>query len=268
MKKSYPLGIKHRFRVLLSYNGLKYYGWQKQKDLPTVQGSIEGALRQIFQTEISVTGAGRTDVGAHALGQTAHFDLSVLPRFCLQKALNSLLVPKDICVRQVWKAPHHFHALRSSQGKCYMYFLLNRQSPCVFRKGQILWYPYRMNVNLLQAMSRAIQGRHDFKSFQNSGTFVKTTVRTVTFARWQEWKKQIWAFQIQADGFLKQMIRNLVGTQLALLREKEPVKKWNEILQAKDRKAACETAPALGLYLYKVYYPPELDKECQKFYVD
>ena len=260
--------VKHRFRILLSYKGLKYYGWQKQKDLPTVQGRIEWALKQIFQKEIPITGAGRTDIGAHALGQTAHFDLSFLPRFCLQKALNFFLVPEDICVRQVWRAPHHFHALRSATGKHYVYFILNRRSPCVFRKGQILWYPYRMDVNLLQTMSEAIQGRHDFKSFQNSGTPVKSTVRTVTSAHWQKLKKQVWAFQIQGEGFLKQMIRNLVGTQLALLREKEPIKKWHEILQAKDRKAACATAPALGLYLYKVSYPPKLDKECQKFYAD
>ncbi|MDE0118943.1 MAG: tRNA pseudouridine(38-40) synthase TruA [Bdellovibrionales bacterium] len=258
--------IKQRFRILISYKGLKYYGWQRQTNLPTIQGTMEAALKKIFQKDIPVIGAGRTDTGAHALGQTAHFDLSVLPKFCLQKALNSFLLPKDICVRQVWKAPSHFHALHSAIGKHYMYFILNRPFLCVFRRGQIYWHPYQMDINLLQKISQTISGRHDFKSFQNAGTSVKSTIRTITSAHWKREKKQVWIFEIQGKGFLKQMIRNIVGTQLALLKEKEPLKKWNDIFHSKDRKTASTTAPALGLYLYKVSYPPELDKECQKFY--
>lgn len=213
---------------------------------------------------MNIIGAGRTDIGAHAFGQNAHFDLPFFPRLHLQKALNAFLIPKNICIRQVWKAPDDFHSLRSATGKHYIYFILNRKSPSVFRKGQIYWYPYHLKMDLLKAMSRKIQGRHDFKSFQNSGTPVKNTTRTITSAYWQQLKSSILAFHIQGEGFLKQMIRNLIGTQLALLREKEPLKKWDEILLAKDRKAACATAPASGLYLYRVSYPPELDRKCQK----
>lgn len=119
-------------------------------------------------------------------------------------------------------------------------------------------------MDLLQTMSQRIQGRHDFKSFQNSGTSVKSTIRTITSAYWQQLENSILAFHIQGEGFLKQMIRNLIGTQLALLKEKDPLKKWDEILLAKDRKAAHATAPASGLYLYRVSYPSELDKKCQK----
>ena len=255
---------KNRFRLLISYNGLKYYGWQKQKNLPTVQNRIETALKRIFQEEIHITGAGRTDTGAHALGQTAHFDILFSPNLCLQKALNAFLIPEDICIRQVWKAPNHFHALRSATGKHYIYLILNRDWSSVFKKGQIHWHPYPIEIDKLQAMSRRIQGRHNFKSFQSSGTPVKSTVRTITSARWQKINKHTLAFQIQGEGFLKQMIRNLVGTQLTLLREKEPLKKLDEIFAAKDRKAASSTAPASGLYLYKVSYPPELDKKCLK----
>ena len=255
---------KHRFRLLINYNGFKYHGWQRQKNHPTIQGRIEEALKHIFQTKIPVIGAGRTDTGAHAWGQTAHFDLSFIPRLHLQKALNAYLVPEGICIRQVWKAPNDFHALHSATGKYYIYLILNRPLPCVFRKGQIYWYPYPVEIAPLQAMSQRIQGQHDFKSFQNSGTPVKNTVRTITFARWQKARKHTLAFHIQGEGFLKQMIRNLLGTQLALLREKEPLKKWDQVLLAKNRAAACATAPASGLYLYKVSYPPELDRKCQK----
>ena len=258
--------VKQRFRILISYKGLKYYGWQRQKNLATIQGTIEAALKQIFQKDIPVVGAGRTDTGAHAFGQTAHFDLYLLPRFCLKKALNSFLLPKNICIKQVWTAPSHFHALHSATGKHYKYFILNRPTSCVFRRGQIHWYPYQMNIKLLQKMNQTIHGRHDFKSFQNTGTPVKNTIRNITSALWEKRKKQVWVFDIQGEGFLKQMIRNIVGTQLALLKAKEPLKKWHDIFYAKDRKTAFETAPALGLYLYKVSYPLELDKECQKFY--
>lgn len=173
-------------------------------------------------------------------------------------------MPEDICIRQVWKVPNSFHALRSAIGKHYIYFILNRKSPSVFRKRQIYWYPYPLKMDLLQTMSQRIQGRHDFKSFQNSGTLVKSTIRTITSAYWQQLENSTLAFHIQGEGFLKQMIRNLIGTQLALLKEKDPLKKWDEILLAKDRKAAHATAPASGLYLYRVSYPPELDKKCQK----
>lgn len=260
------VSLKNRFRALISYNGLKYYGWQKQKNLPTVQGQIETALKQIFQKDISVTGAGRTDTGAHALGQTAHFDIppKPLPDFSLQKALNSLLVSKDICIREIHRADDDFHALQSAVGKHYVYFILNRAFPCVFRKGQIYWYPYPLEINQLNAMSQRIIGQHDFKSFQNSGTTVKNTVRHITFASWRKVQKDVVAFHIKGKGFLKQMIRNLVGTQLALLREKDPLEQWERILIAKNRKSARITAPAEGLYLYKVFYPLELDRKCRK----
>lgn len=257
---------KYRFRLLISYKGLNYYGWQKQNNLPTIQGQIEQALKQIFQEDIPIFGAGRTDTGAHALGQNAHFELSKsLPdRLHLQKALNAYLIPKDICIQRIWKVPTDFHALHSATSKYYNYLILNRPHPCVFRKKQIHWYPHLLEIKTLQTFSQRIQGRHDFKSFQSSGTPVKSTIRTIHFASWKKLKKDVIIFQIQGEGFLKQMIRNLVGTQLALLREKEPLKKLDEIFSAKNRQAAYTTAPAEGLYLYKVSYPPELDSKCQK----
>ena len=253
-----------RFRLLISYKGLNFYGWQKQKNLPTIQGLIEQALKRIFQTDIGLTGAGRTDTGAHALGQTAHFDLPFAPHLDLQKALNSFLIPKNICIRGLWEAPKSFHALRSAKGKYYVYRLLNRPFPCVFRKGLIHWHPHPVNFHLLQAMSQKIQGRHDFKSFQNAGTPIKNTVRTITRAIWKREKKNILSFHIEGEGFLKQMIRNLVGAQLKLLKEKAPLKKWDDIRLAKDRKTGYETLSAEGLYLYKVSYPKELDRACKK----
>jgi len=256
---------KQRIKILLSYNGLKYYGWQKQKKLPSIQGEIEKALKNLFKEDISVIGSGRTDTGTHAIGQTAHFDISKNPGPYLQKALNAFLLPKNICVRKVWRAPDHFHAKNSAIEKHYIYFILNRQWPCVFRKGQVYWHPHQLlDKKALQSISNNIPGTYDFKSFQNSGTILKNTIRTVTLAKWQQNKKHLLAFHVKGDGFLKQMVRNLVGVQLALLKEPNPIKKWQEILLAKDRKVAYKTVPACGLYLYGVSYPYKLDRDCQK----
>ena len=257
---------KQRIRLLVSYQGLKYYGWQKQKKHPSVQGTIEQALKQILREDISLIGAGRTDTGAHALGQNVHFDISkpLSSRIQLKKALNALLGPQDICVRQAWVAPPDFHALHSATGKSYKYFILNRDSPCVFRKGQLYWYPRSLDIDSLNQMSRHIEGRHDFKSFQNKGTVVQSTIRNVYFARWQKKGQDLWVFHIKGEGFLKQMIRNLVGTQLRIEQKKQGLKKWQEILLTRNRKSAYTTAPASGLYLCQVYYPFELDKQCHK----
>ena len=298
---------KQRIRLLLSYQGLKYYGWQKQKKHPTVQGVIEQALTQILQENISIIGASRTDTGTHALGQNAHFDISqpLRHRLNLKKSLNALLVKKDICVRAIWKAPPYFHALRSAEVKSYKYFILNRDRPCVFRKGQIYWYPFPLDIESLNQMNRLIEGRHDFKSFQNRGTVVQSTIRNIHLARWQKVGRDVLVLHIKADGFLKQMIRNLVGTQLRILdqidientrinqtgyeislteemfsssgpdgkheksnnlhiKRKEGLRKWQAILQDRDRKSAYQSAPAEGLYLSRVYYPLELEKQCHK----
>lgn len=254
----------YRFRILISYKGLHYYGWQKQINLPTIQSSIETALKNIFQQDILITGSGRTDRGAHATGQVAHFDMPFIPKFNLQKALNAFLIPQDICIHCVEIVPKEFHALHSALQKHYVYIILNQDYPCVFKKGQIYWYPYSIDINKLQSMSQKIQGCHDFKSFQSAGTPIKNTIRNITSARWIVYRKNIVIFQIQGEGFLKQMIRNLVGTQLTLLRKNNPLQKLDDIFAAKNRKAAYITAPASGLYLYKVSYPRVLDKKCQK----
>lgn len=256
---------KYRFRIFISYKGLNYYGWQRQINLPTIQGTIEAALKNIFQQDILVTGSGRTDTGANAIGQVAHFDLPLIPKFNLQKALNAFLISQNICINRVETVPLEFHALHCAIQKHYIYMILNRDYPSVFKKGQIYWYPYSINITKLQAMSQRIQGRHDFKSFQSSGTPIKNTVRNITFAKWQFYRKNILVFQIKGEGFLKQMVRNLIGTQLCLLQKNSPVKKLDQIFAAKNRKAAYITAPSSGLYLYKVSYLTTLDNKCQKF---
>ena len=253
---------QNRFKLLITYQGYQYQGWQKQKHTSlTIQEIIESALNNIFQRKIHLYGASRTDAGAHARGQVAHFDLSksVPVNFPLQKALNSLL-PSNIIIRQVTKVSDDFRALHSAQKKYYSYLILNHHLPCVFRKELTYWYPYKVDFGKLRAMAPVIEGCQDFKSFQTSGTSVKSTIRQVYSARWEKQKSSVLAFHIQGNGFLKQMIRNLVGTQLALLKDKEPVQQFKRIFAARDRRQALDTAPAYGLYLCKIQYSKKFEQ--------
>ena len=257
---------KNRFRLLVSYKGTNYQGWQKQKHTKkTIQSQLEQALKKLFQEEISIFGAGRTDTGTHALGQSLHLDLPTLkPAFPLKKALNAAL-PEDIRVKKVWRAPAEFHALKSAVKKNYVYLIWNKPDFCVFKKNLMHWEPRPLDLNTLNGMSACLLGSKDFKSFQNSGTDIKSTVRTIYRAEWKYLKTGSLAFYISANGFLKQMIRNIVGAELELALQSSSisVKKFKNILLARDRRQALKTAPAGGLYLHKVFYPSALDKKCQ-----
>ena len=260
-----------KIRLLITYNGKPYQGWQKQPSTPTIQGELEKALAQVFKEPLSIIGAGRTDSGTHAFGQVAHFNKpKSVKSLNIQKALNAYL-PKTIRIKQVYTAPVDFHAQKSCHSKSYIYCVLNSALPSVFRLGQVYWYPYKIHYPLLQKMSAFIKGKKDFKSFQNTGTPVAHTVRKVYKAYWLKPSESKLVFYIRGEGFLKQMIRNLVGTQLALLRYVDKgyavhqiLQKWEDIFLAKNRKASLTTAPACGLYLHKVFYPKDIDKKCQK----
>lgn len=254
-----------RLRLLLSYDGTPFKGWQKQKTTShTVQYWVEKALHTVFKQKISVVGAGRTDAGVHALAQTAHFDVSAksVPS-SLTASLNALTPPAVSC-HQIWKAPPDFHAQRSAQKRIYTYLIFNTKTPSALRRNYSYWYPYPVFYENLQKMSQCLAGRRDFKSFQNSGSSSQNTCKFIYRARWFWLKPWILAFQITGNSFLKQMVRNLVGTQLGLMKEKDCTQKFQYILKARDRKKALKTIPAQGLFLHRIYYPLQLDKKCQK----
>ena len=255
-----------RVKLLVSYNGSFYQGWQKQpKTSRTVQGVLEAVFERLFCQKIPVTGASRTDAGVHALHQVAHCDIPPSPRLPvprLQKSLNALL-PPSVRIRQIWKVPADFHALRSSVRKTYLYFLDTRKVFSPFHTDRLLWYPYPVCLSRLERLSPVCVGTKDFTSFQNAGGAVKSPVRTVCSARWLK-KGAFLTFCVTGNGFLKQMVRNLVGTQLELCRRGLGPAQMKSILQARDRKKAFQTAPAAGLYLGRIYYPPALDRQCKK----
>ena len=253
-----------KIRLLLSYKGTGFYGWQKQVQHRTVQGELEASLYKLFRQKISVIGSGRTDTGVHALGQTAHFEISEdkIRNKNLKKALNAVL-PADISVLDLWHAPEEFHARASAKKKSYLYLIWSGENPPVLFADLVWWWKAPLDLDTLRQISRGFVGTWDFASFQNSGSEVKNTVRQVYHSQWYQLSSSLFAYKIKGSGFLKQMVRNIVGTSIDLLPDPKAPEKLRAILEAKDRKKALRTAPGQGLYLQKVFYPPPLDKACQ-----
>ncbi|MCB0355427.1 MAG: tRNA pseudouridine(38-40) synthase TruA [Bdellovibrionales bacterium] len=254
-----------KIKLLLAYDGSPFSGWQKQKSgKSTVQGHLEEALARSLQPNISTMGSGRTDAGVHAFGQVVHFTVSQLPqKIDLVRALNSL-TPREIVVKAAWQAPDEFHAVASAVRKNYRYLILNDQLPSAFRYKYTTWVPHTLDLNQLNQLVAPLKGEHDFKSFQTSGTEVRSTIRTIEALNWRQLPGNIIEFSITGSGFLKQMVRNIVGTTLDLYRQGLTAKQMTAILAAQSRSEALGTAPAQGLYLYRVEYPTALDKKCRK----
>ena len=256
-----------KIRILLSYKGTGFCGWQKQARHRTVQAVAEKALFRLFEQSLSLTGAGRTDTGVHALGQTAHFSLSSpeklknIPQ--LKRALNRLL-PPDTAVLDAWRAPENFHSRKSALKKTYLYLIGTGDSPHVLFRDMLWWRRCGpLALDILNKMSGLVTGERDFKSFQNAGSPVQNTVRRLYDMRWFGLSPCVFACRMTGSGFLKQMARNLVGTFIHLLKKPNPEQKLKDILACRDRKSALETAPGQGLYLKHVFYPATLDKACK-----
>lgn len=264
---------KIRIRFTVSYDGTDYCGWQKQNHghVKSVAFVLEEALSKLLNEKIALYASGRTDAGVHALNQVCHFETTKPEAFFFNIdfcwAVNSKL-PDSIVVKDAWLAPPEFHSTISSEYKTYRYIVrnTNRPSPVLHRYAH--WVRNPIDIDYLNSLCDRTIGTKDFKSFQSVGTDVPHTVRTIYKARWVQTKPGTLEFRITGSGFLKQMVRNIVGTQLFLERTKENPEKYSEIIQLKDRTKAAAPAPPQGLYLWKVYYPLELDNKCRKLYKD
>jgi tRNA pseudouridine38-40 synthase len=242
------------FKLILEYDGTAYNGWQRQAEEPTVQAEIERALGRMTRSTVTVIGAGRTDAGVHALGQVANFrcDTRLAPEEIL-KGLNSLL-PRDIAVRDCRSAPEGFHARFDAKSKLYHYRILNRDTRSAVGRNYA-WFIHRpLNVRAMGQAAECLVGQHDFKAFENSGSPRAHTVRNVMRATWVEEQDQWLAFQIEADGFLRAMVRNIVGTLVAVGLGRLDPSEMEAILDSQDRRRAGATAPAQGLFLVEVKY--------------
>ncbi len=257
-----------RIKLILKYDGTEFAGWQRQREtaetLPTIQAALEGCLSQIFEQTIKAVASGRTDAGVHAEAQVVHFDAPRdLDNIRLVRALNAML-PNSISVTHAYVAPDDFHALFSATGKTYRYVIYNSAIRDPLQIRYATWVQKPLDLAKLEPLAKVLIGEHDFKSFQTSGTEVKSTIRTVEKAHWSRLHEPLIEFRITGSGFLKQMVRNIVGTMLYLHQNGGGPSHMTAILQARDRTKAKMTAPPQGLHLHAVYYPPELDKACRE----
>jgi len=242
------------FKLTIEYDGTAYSGWQRQAEEPTVQAEIERALAFMTRSTITLTGAGRTDAGVHALGQAANFhcDTRLGPEAFL-KGLNSLL-PADIAIRDCRRVPEDFHARFDAKSKVYRYHILNRSARAAVGRSYA-WFLHRpLDLEAMRRAAEAIVGRRDFKAFESSGSPRAHTVRNVLDAGWMEGEDRRLTFQIEADGFLRCMVRNIVGTLVAVGLGKLAPGIVRDIIDSRDRKRAGAAAPGRGLFLVEVKY--------------
>ena len=242
------------FKITIEYDGSAYHGWQRQASERTIQGEIENALKTMTGNTITVTGSGRTDAGVHALNQTANFrcTTSLTPEVFL-KGLNSLL-SEDIVICSCKIVPEKFHARYDVKSKVYQYRILNRSLPAAISR-QYAWHiRKKLNLSAMQEAIRCIIGSHDFKAFEGSGSPRVSTVRCITNADLVETDNDYLVLKIEGDGFLKFMVRNIVGTLVDVGFDKITPDDFKQILISKDRNLAGITAPAHGLFLMEVKY--------------
>ncbi len=245
-----------RYRITLAYDGTDFAGWQRQRKgvLRTVQGEVEDALARVTGgAPVSIAGAGRTDAGVHALGQVASF---ALPRERdpaeLQRALNGVL-PADVRILQTERVPASFHARRSALSKHYRYVLDYGGVPLPQRRRHAAWIPWPLDQDAVRATAALFLGQHDFASLASAGGSTKTTVRSVTRSEVLFEGGSV-VYDVEADGFLRRMVRSMVGGLVAAGRGSATVEDLDRALQARDRRLWPAPAPACGLTLVRVVY--------------
>ena len=241
-------------RLLIEYNGTNYQGWQVQPKGPTIQGMVEEKLALITGEAVHLIGSGRTDSGVHAFGQVANFKTkSQLNIHSIQKALNSLL-PPDIMIQRAEEVEEGFDARKQSKSKVYEYRILNRELRSAFDHEYAWHIPQKLDLEEMRKATRILIGEHDFLSFRSVGSPTRTAIRRVIRAEWKKGQDGFIRFEVEANGFLKQMVRAMVGTLVEVGKGKIDSEEFRKILDSRNRKEAGPTAPAHGLFLKEVKY--------------
>ncbi len=246
--------MRKNFKLIIEYDGSSYHGWQRQKNRKTIQGEIEKAIMTITGKKIALTGSGRTDAGVHAFGQVANFycDTEISPEV-FQRGLNGLM-PKDIIIKECNTVDEKFHARYDAKTKTYRYRILNRTTPAAICRQYAWFIKKKLDLDAMQSAILHIIGTNDFKAFEGAGSPRSSTKRRVINAGLQQKEKEYLIFEIEADGFLRFMVRNIVGTLLDVGLCKITPDDFKKILLSKDRNLAGATAPPHGLFLMNVKY--------------
>ncbi|MGB0846020.1 MAG: tRNA pseudouridine(38-40) synthase TruA [Thiolinea sp.] len=243
-----------RLAACVEYDGSAYCGWQRLGHAPSVQEEVERALSQVADHEVSVVCAGRTDSGVHAVGQIIHFDTTAERPIRGWLMGSNVKLPNGIALRWVQPVDSDFHARFSATARRYRYILLNRPARPALLNGRVTWNYHRLNADLMHQAAQHLLGENDFSSFRAAGCqarHARREVREITISR----EGDCIYVDIKANAFLHHMVRNIVGSLLAVGKGDRPAEWIADLLAVRDRTQAGVTAPADGLYFVHVDYP-------------
>ena len=252
-----------RVAVGVQYDGAGFQGWQAQRpDVRTVQAVVERALSRVADHPLRLTCAGRTDAGVHAVGQVVHFDATAA-----RSARNWLLggnahLPTDVSLSWVRQVPDDFHARFSALGRRYRYIILNQSQRSALWRGRATWHYRPLDVERMAAAGQALIGEHDFSAFRAADCQARHPIRDLRELTVRRQGDGI-VLEVEANAFLQHMVRNIAGVLLAIGGGDRPVAWAREVLERRDRAQAGVTAPADGLYLWRVRYPERFDLPAQ-----
>ena len=245
-----------RYFIELSYDGALFGGFQIQQNKATVQGELEKAMETLYRVPVALTGASRTDAGVHAYQNFLHFDtdLTILPKHIYN--LNAIL-PNSVVVKGIYQVPNDAHSRFDAIKRAYIYRIHTQKNP--FLEGRSWYYPFPINLDLMQEAADSLLDYTDYESFSKKNTTVNTFQCTITKAKWTNIGTEI-QFEIHSNRFLRGMIRGLVGTMMQVGRGQISIEEWHHIVASKDEQRVDFSTPAHGLYLSEINYPDFLKK--------
>lgn len=242
-----------RYFIEFSYKGTAYHGWQRQNNAVSVQEKIEGAIKLLLSVQVDIVGSSRTDAGVHAEQQYAHFDLPddlKISADNITYRLNAIL-PKDIAIHRIFEVPQEAHSRFDALYRWYEYRIITKKNPFLFETAWL--YKGFLDIDKMNEAAALLLHYKDFESFSKLHTDVKTHICHISKAEWTMSGDTL-KFTVQANRFLRGMVRALVGTMIEVGKGKMSINEFEEIIMAKDRKKAGAQAPALGLTLVEVGY--------------
>ena len=244
-----------RYKIIIEYDGTPFVGWQKQENGRSIQESIESAIKKIFEEEVVIFGAGRTDAGVHAIGQTAHFDIKKksFDTYVIKNALNDHLRPLPISILYVEEVDENFHARFDAIQRKYLYRIINRKSPLTIEKGRAWQVHKSLSVELMKKCIPLIEGKHDFTTFRSANCQSESPIKTIDEVKITQSDENIY-FGISAKSFLHHQVRSLVGSLKMVGDGSWSIHDFDNVLKSKNRSKCGALAPSEGLYFMEVKY--------------
>ena len=245
----------HRYQILIEYVGTNFVGWQIQSKGKSVQKLIQNKLSKLLKQKTILVGSGRTDSGVHAIEQSAHFDVKkkIINLYKFSNSLNFFLNKELISIIDIKKKKNKFHSRFSAKKRIYKYVIFNRDSAPSIKKNRGWHVKSKLDLNLMKKGAKKFQGTHDFSAYRSSSCSAKSPIRTIEFIKIKKINNTI-EIKFKSQSFLQQQVRSMVGSLLYLGNKKWDIKKFQRVLDSKQRSLCAPPAPSCGLFLEKIIY--------------